>query len=99
MLLNPASHLAEEGGAAVLRGLVKTLLFVDQVRFDSMWYVPMILTVYLMIPLLAVFLRQRQLRPALLPPALLLFWTAMLFPALNAWLQMFGRGGYANYMY
>ena len=99
VLLNPANHLAEEGGGALLRGLIKTLLFVDQTRFDSMWYVPMILTVYLMIPLLAVFLRQRALRPALLPAALLLFWTAMVFPALQAWLKMFGRGGYVNYLY
>ena len=99
VLLNPANHLAEEGYAAVLRGLIKTLLFVDQTRFDSMWYVPMILTVYLMIPLFAVFLRQEPLRPALLPAALLLFWTGMLFPALNAWLLMFGRGGYVNYLY
>jgi len=99
VLLNPAKHLTEEGTGAVLRGLVKTLLFVDQIRFDSMWYVPMILTVYLMIPLLAVFLRQKALRRALLPAALLLFWTAMVFPALNAWLGFFGRDGYTNYLY
>ena len=98
-LLNPAYTIREQGIDAMLRGCVKTLLFLDQLRFDSMWYVPMILTVYLMIPVLAVFLRQRQLRPALLPAALLLFWTSMLYPAINAWLRMFGRGGYTNYPY
>ena len=101
VLLNPANHLAEEGYAAVLRGLIKTLLFVDQVRFDSMWYVPMILTVYLMIPLFAVFLRQKPLRPALLTAALLFACFRRFAGKLRRWekpLAAVSRSAFALYL-
>ena len=99
VLGNPGNHLLAEGLGATLRACGKTLLFLDQVRFDSMWYVPMILTVYLVLPIFAVFLQRVPWRRVILLPAALLFWTSMLLPAINAWSQMFGRGTYDTYLY
>ena len=78
---------------------MKTLLFLDQVRFDSMWYVPMILSIYLVLPIFAVFLRQEKLRPALLAPMALLYWTAMVLPVFNEYRSAFGHRELTNYLY
>ena len=100
VLVNPGNHmLAELGLGETLRACLKTLLFLDQVRFDSMWYVPMILSVYLVLPIFAVLLRHTALRRVLILPAALLLWTAMLLPVINDYRSMFGLNVLSNYLY
>ncbi len=100
VLVNPGNHmLAELGLGGTLRACLKTLLFLDQVRFDSMWYVPMILSVYLVLPIFAVLLRHTALRRVLILPAALLLWTAMLLPVINDYRSMFGLNVLSNYLY
>lgn len=53
----------------LIGGLVKTMLFVDQVTFSSTWYIPMILCLYTVIPLLALVLKRVPLWTLLLPAA------------------------------
>lgn len=51
LLLHPGNHTLEtEGFGGAVLGLFKTMLFIDQTAFDSMWYMPMILCLYTTIP-------------------------------------------------
>ena len=82
--------LQTKGLDALLFGCVKTLLFIDQLRFDSMWYVPMILSIYVMLPILAVFLH-RAPSPRVIPiPMAAVFCAGMLVPALNVYRRLLG---------
>ena len=70
-------------GSTVLRliwGMVKTMLFLDQVTMSSMWYIPMILCLYTVIPLFCLVLKKVPLR-ALLLPALVVLATLLVHDA------------------
>ena len=56
--------------------MVKTMLFIDQVAFGSMWYIPVILCLYTVLPLFALVLRKVSLRTLVLP-ALVVFVTLL----------------------
>ena len=73
----------------LLSGMVKTLLFVDQVTFDSLWYIPMILALYLMIPVFAAAVETYSLRVFLLP-SIVVFLAAMVIPNINSILTLAG---------
>ena len=60
-----------------LCGLVKTMLFIDQVTFGNMWYLPMILCVYLMIPIFALVFRNVSPRVIALPCAIVGYWISI----------------------
>lgn len=81
--------LREQGIGAVVWALIKTMLFIDQLTFESMWYIPMILCLYMLIPLLAIALRKVSLRSFFLPMAIL-YLSAMVFPNLNALFSICG---------
>ncbi len=70
-------------------GLIKTMLFIDQVTFDSMWYIPMILSVYLLIPLFALLLKKVSLK-AFIAPCIIVFISSMLVPGINAFMDLSG---------
>ena len=59
-----------------------TLLFINPVTMGSMWYMPMILCVYLLIPILAVALKKIDGRYFLLPVLLVVF-CSLLLPDIN----------------
>lgn len=73
-----------------LLGLIKTMLFIDQITFDSMWYMPMILCVYMMIPIVATALRKWSISAVLILIAIL-FISSMLIPGCNLLLGIFGN--------
>ncbi len=73
----------------MLMGLAKTLLFVDQITFSSMWYIPMILCVYLLIPVFSIFI-ERTSGKLLLIPCTCLFFSTMIIPNVNALFRMAG---------
>ena len=60
--------------------MVKTMLFLDQVTMSSMWYIPMILCLYTVIPLFCLVLKKVPLR-ALLLPALVVLATLLVHDA------------------
>ena len=62
----------------LLWGMVKTMLFVDQVTLGSMWYIPVILCLYTVIPLFSLVLKRVSLR-ALALPALVVFATLLVY--------------------
>ena len=101
VLLGPNDLVLEtESTAGVLRACLKTLLFVDQVRFSSMWYIPMIVSVYLMLPIFAHFLHHAAEPRVLLLPMLLLFHSAMAVPTLNAYREIYKLDlWYNNFFY
>lgn len=73
----------------LLWGLLKTMLFIDQVTFDSMWYIPMILAVYLLIPIFALVLKKVSLKVFVIPCAIV-FVSTMVIPNINAFLSVAG---------
>ena len=89
VFVEPGSRVLADGGigGAVL-GCVKTMLFLDPVRFDSMWYLPMILCIYLLLPMLAWLLQGFPEPRALLYPMIGVFLCDMLVPAVNAGLSL-----------
>ena len=100
LLLDPANQALRDAGAgAAILGCVKTLLFVDQLRFGSMWYLPMILSIYVMLPLLACLLHHLPARRALLLPLIGVFLTDMLMPTINRYYVLTGAEPLHYYLY
>lgn len=79
--------LREMLSGSSLRGLIKTMLFVNQTTFESMWYIPMILCVYLLIPLVTMLLKKVSLRVFVIP-CVLVFLSSMLLPNVNSLMQL-----------
>lgn len=72
--------------------MVKNMLFLDQITFGSMWYMPMILCLYTTLPLLAVLKNKLSGGGAwLLLPAALVYLYRMVLPEINTLLAMNGQ--------
>lgn len=84
------SVLSGSGITTWIWGLIKTMLFLDQVTFDSMWYMPMILCIYMLIPMVAMSLRKWSIKVFSIP-LLVLFISSMLIPGCNLVFSIFGR--------
>lgn len=85
-----SAPLSEIGIKEALSGMVKTMLFLDQTTFGSMWYMPMILCLYTTLPYLVVV--KDKLGPACrlcVLPAAIVFLYFMVLPAVNSfrWLH------------
>ena len=87
--LSPASVLRTEGLAVCLLRFVMTLLFIDPVTMGSMWYMPMILCVYLMIPIFSAALKSIPSKAFILPIAVVVL-SDFLLPDLNLALSGIG---------
>lgn len=74
----------EDKGSGGIGGMLSTMLFVNQTTMDSMWYMPMILCLYLIIPFCCI-LREHISYKAVTLPALLVFLNQMVIPNLNAY--------------
>ena len=68
----PSSVLMTKGLMPCLGSFLMTMLFLNPVTMDSMWYMEMILCVYLMIPLFSAALRTLPQRVYLLPVIIIL---------------------------
>lgn len=74
-------------------GMIKTMLLLDQVTFDCMWYMPMILCLYTTLPFVIIVknkLSDSEFSPVLLLPLGIVFLYAMVLPALNSLLYILG---------
>ncbi|HEM6332909.1 TPA: acyltransferase [Streptococcus suis] len=81
--------LALEHIPTLILNLIKTMLFIDPIVFDSLWYIPMILAVYLMLPILVNAVHQFSLR-VLVIPTLIVIVSGMLVPFVNDIFYLFG---------
>ncbi|MDO5785295.1 MAG: acyltransferase [Eubacteriales bacterium] len=77
----------EDTGSGGIGGMLSTMLFVNQTTMDSMWYMPMILCLYLIIPLCCI-LRKHVSYKVLALPTLLVFLSEMVIPNLNAYFKL-----------
>lgn len=90
LLVTPGQDLLHSSSALqLIWGMIKTMLFVDQVSLGSMWYIPMILCIYLVVPLFAMALKRISLR-TLLIPCMIVFAGSFLFPSANSILSVVG---------
>lgn len=99
LLVKPYPPLASASVPGKLRSCLKTLLFIDQVRFDSMWYLPMILSIYLLIPVIAFFLQHAPAPRVLILPFAAAFVCSMLIPMVNAYMPLIGKDSFELYLY
>lgn len=79
----------ENKGSGGIGGMLSTMLFVNQTTMDSMWYMPMILCLYLLIPFCCILRKHVSLKMLALP-ALLVFLNQMVIPNLNAYFALEG---------
>lgn len=87
--LAPNSILHQKGALSCLLHFIKTLLFIDPVTMDSMWYMQMILCLYLMIPLFSVALKRIPQKYFILPIVIVTICSFVL-PDINAIRSGFG---------
>lgn len=83
--------LSDTGLLEAVIGMFKTMLFLDQNTFESMWYMRMILCIYTTIPFLV--MAKDKLKGAehyLLLPAALVYLYIMAIPAINAIARLLG---------
>lgn len=90
--LDADSILRTMGFLPAVKGLLQTVCFINPVTFDSMWYLPMILCVYLMLPIFAVSIRKLGIKSLLLPMAVVIC-SGMLIPNINMTRQLMGING------
>ena len=62
----------------IIKDLLKTMLFIEPITLGSMWYIPMILCVYLVIPFIALVRNKMSLK-IFLPILLILLFSEMIF--------------------
>lgn len=90
VLFNPGNTVLEtEGLLGTFWGMIKTMLFVDQVTMGSMWYMPMILCIYLTLPFFAVIIKKFSKKYILIPLGVT-FIAFMVLPAFNQFLTFQG---------
>lgn len=72
-----------------LIGCLKTMMFIDQVTMGSMWYMPVILCLYLILPFVSVLVKRFPIRTFAIPAAIV-FLSGMVMPFVNAMSTLFG---------
>lgn len=89
VFVKPDNTIWETGGlGGALKELLKTVLFIKQTTMDCMWYIPMILSVYTVIPLIAAGLKHTRMGKYLLIPCGIVFLQSMVIPNLNAFFAL-----------
>lgn len=87
--------LTMSGLSDLIIGFFKTILFIDPITLGSMWYMPMILGMYSLIPFFNLAFSKLNSKKVILLPLCLLFLSAMLFSDLNFVLPLFGLEDYS----
>jgi len=87
VFFEPGNRFAEASVAKLIWGCMKTMLFMDQVTLGSMWYIPMILLAYLMVPVMCVYIRRCGVQAVLLPGLVMLV-VGFFIPNVNSFLHM-----------
>ena len=82
VFLDPSNTILEGGPVLVLGGLTQTMLFQNQTTMASLWYMPMIMSLYTTIPFVIVA-KNKLSAKAMLLPLILVFINFMCIPAFN----------------
>lgn len=82
VFLDPSNTILEGGPLLVAGGLVQTMLFQNQTTMASLWYMPMIMSLYTTIPF-AIIAKNKLGLKALCLPMILVFINFMCIPAFN----------------
>ena len=91
-MLAKSSYLRAEGIVSCLIHYVSTILFINPTTMGSMWYMPMILCVYLMIPIMSLALKKLGARYLAIPLGLV-FLSAMVVPDISTLFNILGYKG------
>lgn len=83
----PDSVLRTKGIVSAIVQILMNALFINQDTFTSMWYMPMILCVYLLIPFIAIGVQNIRTRYLLIPLSIA-YVSAFFIPNLNRFLQL-----------
>lgn len=97
-LVLPKVLSARMGWGAAIGGMFGTVLFQNQTTMGSMWYMPMILSVYATLPF-AVMVKDKlsgSKEKLLYLPVVLLFAVSMVQPFINKLLQLLGQSGLSS---
>ena len=89
VFLDPATKILQSGPIPVLGGLVQTMLFQNQTTMASMWYMPMIMSLYTTIPFVIIVKNKLSWKAMCLPLALV-FINFMVIPAFNVVQDTYG---------
>ena len=76
--------------------LVMTLCFTNKIAFGSMWYMDMILLLYLILPIFAVYLNKFKLETIRIP-IFILFISGFLVPTINKYLSLFNSDFFVSF--
>lgn len=90
--LNISKVLAVSGIGDVIKLLCKmvmTMCFTNQITMGSMWYMPMILCIYLIIPIMALAVKKFSAKAFVIPCAVVCL-SSFLVPNINAFLYQLG---------
>lgn len=82
--------LKDEGFLSAVLEMLKTMLFLNQRTLGSMWYMPMILCLYLMLPFWAVIIKKFDARYVCFP-LVVVFLNFMVLPSLNTFRMFQGQ--------
>ena len=77
-----SNTILEKGFVYAIKRCIGTMLFIDQETMGSMWYIPMILCVYTVIPLLGISVQKLD-RIALLVPMICVTFASMIIPNIS----------------
>ena len=88
------SVLRTEGVLAAIWRYLQTMLFINPTTFPNMWYMPMILCIYLLIPVIGIAIKRIDNRLFVGIIALGIF-SSMILPTLNAFLTGISGGEFA----
>lgn len=81
------SQISDIGELAA--GLAMTMCFVNQTTFGSMWYMPMIMCIYLLIPMIAMIIKRIPFKIVAIPSAIV-FFSAFVVPGINDFCTLIG---------
>lgn len=84
------AELRSAGFLKMAAGCVKTLLFLDQVTLGNMWYIPMILCLYLLVPAVNIIINKYGSKCFLIPAALIIL-AKCAFPSAEGVLALAGH--------
>lgn len=91
VLLDPVNnYFAHYGVAGSIIGCIKNLLFFDMINMGSMWYILMILCVYILIPIIAIFLQKSPSPNLIMIPVILMIMISYVIPTVNVYLPRIG---------
>ncbi len=98
VLFSSETILETRGWGGAILGMFETMLFQNQVTFDGMWYIPMILCIYLFLPFITIVKDKLagSKEPVLLLPSIVVFVVTMVMPFVNNLLILLGQESYTS---